>query len=56
VAEELCGASGLLAVVVMGFSMSVMGETSDNHIRVQDNTFVRIQTFFEPQHQAAFAF
>jgi hypothetical protein len=26
VAEELCGASGLLAVVVMGFSMSVMGE------------------------------
>jgi hypothetical protein len=23
---ELCGASGLLAVVVMGFSMSVMGE------------------------------
>jgi hypothetical protein len=27
VAEELCGASGLLAVVVMGFSMSVMGES-----------------------------
>ncbi|WIA34707.1 hypothetical protein OEZ86_013018 [Tetradesmus obliquus] len=25
VSEELCGASGLLAVVVMGFSMSVMG-------------------------------
>jgi hypothetical protein len=26
VAEELAGASGLLAVVVMGFSMSLLGE------------------------------
>lgn len=26
VAEELAGASGLLAVVVMGFSMSLIGE------------------------------
>lgn len=26
VSEELAGASGLLAVVVMGFSMSLMGE------------------------------
>lgn len=31
VAEELLGASGLLAVVVMGFSMSLIGALSDSH-------------------------
>jgi hypothetical protein len=30
VSEELCGASGLLAVVVMGFSMSLLGKGGDS--------------------------
>jgi NhaP-type Na+/H+ or K+/H+ antiporter len=51
VSEELCGASGLLAVVVMGFSMSVIGE--------QDcclgESFV-IWFLMSPPHQSSFGY
>lgn len=40
VSEELCGASGLLAVVVMGFSMSLLGGRHiTNRIKVEMHAF-----------------